>query len=121
MKNDAKRKELEAHGYQVFDNAWEAFGLAPEERALQEMYAAASVGVKRLREAQGLTQAEVAERIGSSQSRVAKIETTTKGVTLHLALRAFFALGGKLEHLDVKNPTPIAKARKKKVVATAAK
>jgi DNA-binding XRE family transcriptional regulator len=96
-----------------FANPWEDLGLSPEDRAIIEMHAAASLGVKRLREAAGMTQVELAEKIGSSQSRIAKIENTTRGVALDLAFRAYFALGGKLEHLDIKNPTP-ASARETK-------
>ena len=49
--------------------------------------------VARRREALGLTQGEVAERLGSSQSRVAKMEAAHRTVSTDLMLRALFGLG----------------------------
>ena len=46
-----------------------------------------------LREAAGLTQAQVAKLIGSSQSRVAKMEATDRTVSLDLMIRTLFQLG----------------------------
>jgi transcriptional regulator with XRE-family HTH domain len=43
-----------------------------------------------------LSQQELAKRIGSSQSRVAKIESAAEGVSLDLSFRGLFAVGGKL-------------------------
>jgi transcriptional regulator with XRE-family HTH domain len=46
----------------------------------------------------GLTQADLAKRLGTSQSRVAKMEGAEAGVTLDLLVRALSALGAtKLE------------------------
>ena len=52
------------------------------------------------REASGLTQAELAERLGSSQSRVAKLEGTDPAVSLDLLVRALLALGATREDVS---------------------
>jgi predicted XRE-type DNA-binding protein len=56
-------------------------------------------GVRRLRETHQLTQRQLAARIGSSQSRVAKIEAASSEVSLDLMLRGFFSAGGRLTDL----------------------
>jgi transcriptional regulator with XRE-family HTH domain len=48
-----------------------------------------------LRERQGLTQTDVARRIGSSQSRVAKMEVADRTVSTDVLLRSLFRLGAK--------------------------
>jgi transcriptional regulator with XRE-family HTH domain len=50
-------------------------------------------GVRRRREQLGLTQTQVAERLGSSQSRVAKMEAADRTVTTDLLLKSLFRLG----------------------------
>ncbi len=65
-------------------------------------------GGRRLRESQYLTQQQLAERIGSSQSRVAKIEAASNEVSLELMLRGFFSAGGRLSHLVLSHERPSA-------------
>ena len=50
-------------------------------------------GVRALRAKQRVTQTDLAERLGSSQSRVAKIEAGDRTVSLDLLLRTLFTLG----------------------------
>lgn len=52
-----------------------------------------SGSVRDRRMAQGLSQAELAERLKSSQSRIAKVEAADPTVSADLLLRALFALG----------------------------
>ena len=47
------------------------------------------------RAAQKISQAELAKRVKSSQSRVAKMESADATVSIDLLLRALFALGAK--------------------------
>ena len=54
---------------------------------------ALAAGLRRWRELLGLTQAQVAERFGSSQSRVAKMESADQTVSTDLLLRSLFRLG----------------------------
>ncbi len=63
-------------------------------------------GVRRLRESHHLTQQQLAERIGSSQSRVAKIEAASNEVSLDLMLRGFFSAGGRLSDLVLSPQRP---------------
>lgn len=87
-----KRARLEAQGWRV-GNAAEFLELSAEESALIETKLALSESVRERRSKQGLSQAELARRLKSSQSRVAKIEAADPTVSADLFLRALFALG----------------------------
>ncbi len=88
------RKALEAAGFLVEEDATAFLGLTEEERQLVELRLAVSRAVRRLREAKHLTQQQLARKIGSSQSRVAKIEAGADDVSLDLSFKALFAVGG---------------------------
>jgi DNA-binding XRE family transcriptional regulator len=90
-----KREALEAAGFRVGD-AEDFLGLTPEERQIVALRVAVARTVRRLREKMHLSQQELAKRIQSSQSRVAKIEAAAEGVSLDLSFRGLFAVGGKL-------------------------
>jgi DNA-binding XRE family transcriptional regulator len=87
-----KRKHLEAAGWQV-GSAAEFLKLTPEEAALVEMRVALSRSLKERRLAAGLTQIGLAKQLGSSQSRVAKLEAADPSVSLELLIRALLAAG----------------------------
>jgi ribosome-binding protein aMBF1 (putative translation factor) len=87
-----KRARLEAHGWRV-GNAADFLELSAEESALVETKLALSESVRERRSKQSLSQAELARRLKSSQSRVAKIEGADPTVSTDLLLRALFALG----------------------------
>jgi hypothetical protein len=93
-----KRDALEAAGFRVGD-AEDFLGLTPEERKIVELRVAVARAVRRRRENLRLSQQELAKRIRSSQSRVAKIEAAAEGVSLDLSFRGLFAVGGKLSDL----------------------
>jgi predicted XRE-type DNA-binding protein len=93
--NEAKRKRLEAAGFSVGD-AEDFLGLTPVERELVNLRVTLSRAVRSLRERKNMTQKEVATRINSSQSRIAKLESGANDVSLDLMFRAYFAVGGKL-------------------------
>jgi DNA-binding XRE family transcriptional regulator len=87
-----KRKRLEKAGWSVGDAA--AFlKLTPEEAALVEMRVALSRSLKERRLAAGLTQMTLAKQLGSSQSRVAKLEAADPSVSLELLIRALLSIG----------------------------
>jgi len=48
---------------------------------------------RQLRERRGLTQAALAKRLGSSQSRVAKMEAADTSVSLDLMMRSLLSIG----------------------------
>lgn len=91
MKN-SKRVRLEAHGWRV-GSAAEFLELSPEEAAFVETKLALSRSVRDRRTAQHVSQAALAKRLKSSQSRVAKMEAADATVSVDLLLRALFALG----------------------------
>jgi len=87
-----KKAKLARRGWQV-GSADEFLGLSPEESALIDLKLALSSDLRALRVAKGMTQAELAKRLGSSQSRVAKMEAADSTVTVDLLVRAHLALG----------------------------
>jgi Helix-turn-helix domain len=87
-----KRKRLERAGWIVGDT--DTFlELSTDERRFIETKLALAAGLRRRREAMGLTQTQVAARFGSSQSRVAKMEAADKSVSTDLLLRSLYRLG----------------------------
>ncbi|MBE3135507.1 MAG: helix-turn-helix domain-containing protein [Acidobacteria bacterium] len=89
-----KRATLQAHGWRL-GSAADFLELTPEEAAFVETKLALSQSVRDRRKAQGLSQAGLAKRLTSSQSRVAKIEAADPTVSIDLLLRALFALGAR--------------------------
>src|SRR5215212_772161 len=87
-----KRRRLEAAGWAVGDAA-EFLELSREEAALVEMKLGLSGQVRRWRTRARLTQGDLARRLKSSQSRVAKLEAGDPGVSLDLLVRAALAAG----------------------------
>jgi ribosome-binding protein aMBF1 (putative translation factor) len=92
------RKRLEAAGFRVGD-AEDFLELTEEERRLVELRLAVSRAVRSQRKKHGVTQKQLAKKLRSSQSRVAKIEAAAGDVSLDLSLRALFAAGGGVADL----------------------
>ena len=88
----AKRRRLQAAGWAV-GSARDFLGLSEAEAALIEMRLALSASLRERRASAGLTQAALAKRLGSSQSRVAKMEAGDPTVSLDLLIRALLAAG----------------------------
>ena len=89
----AERKErLKADGWQVGDTV-EFLNLTPEEAEYIEVKLELAKAVREAREADGSTQTELAKRIGSSQSRVAKMEAADASVSVDLMVKTLFYLG----------------------------
>lgn len=93
MRTD-KRRRLEKAGWTVGD-AGDFLGLSVDERRFVEVKLALADGLRLRREQLGLTQLEAAKRVGSSQSRVAKMEAADRTVSTDLLLKALFRLGAK--------------------------
>jgi predicted XRE-type DNA-binding protein len=89
---DQKRRKLEAAGWKV-GSAADFLNLSPEERALIEMKLALARSLKQRRQRRRFTQTYVAKLLGSSQSRVAKMEAGEASVSIDLLIRALLALG----------------------------
>jgi DNA-binding XRE family transcriptional regulator len=94
----AKKQKLEAAGWRV-GSAAEFLGLSLEEAAIVDMKVALAAGVKSRRIARGLTQGDLASRLGSSQSRIAKLEGSDPSVSIDLLMRALLALGASRAEL----------------------
>lgn len=107
--NKAKREALEQAGFQIC-TVQEFLGLSDWENRLVQLKVMLSKTVKRYREAQHLTQKDIAVRIKSSQSRIAKIEAGVDDVSLDLQFRYLFAVGGKLEDLEMDRSATAADA-----------
>jgi DNA-binding XRE family transcriptional regulator len=90
MKKTLKKK-LERKGWKV-GSAADFLGLSPQEEALVAVKMEL-VDALRRRGKSDLTQAELAKRIGSSQSRVAKMEAGDPSVSIELVIRALLAIG----------------------------
>lgn len=84
------RERLEKAGWKV-GGAAEFLELSEVEEALVEAKLALGDAVRALRTKGKLSQVELAKRMGSSQSRVAKVENHDPEVSLDLQLRAVFA------------------------------
>ena len=95
---DSKRKKLEAAGWRV-GSASDFLGLSPEEEALVAMKLALAADIKERRRAQGMTQHVLARRIGSSQSRIAKMEVADKSVSMELLVRSLTSLGASTKEI----------------------
>ena len=90
--NTARQRKLEAAGWKVGD-ASDFLGLSRQEAELVSLKLALGESLRRQRQRLKLTQQTLADRLGSSQSRVAKLETGSRGVSLDLMIRALFATG----------------------------
>jgi DNA-binding XRE family transcriptional regulator len=67
--------------------------LSPEEGAFVELKLALSEALRARRASSRLTQAQLAKRLQSSQSRVAKMESGDPSVSVDLLLRSLLMLG----------------------------
>jgi DNA-binding XRE family transcriptional regulator len=90
--NVKKKQQLEALGWHV-GSVDEFLGLSTAEAAYIELKLALSTQLKQCRQQQKLTQVELAKRLQSNQSRVAKMEAGDPSVSLDLLIRSLLALG----------------------------
>ncbi len=89
-----KRKKLGQMGGRV-TTAQEFLGLSDAEATLVELRLQLADGLRNRRTAAGLTQAQLAKAVGSSQSRIAKMEGGDPQASLESLVRALVAAGGK--------------------------
>ena len=96
--NKAKQRRLEQAGWKV-GSAKELLKLTPDEAAYIEMRLALSQNFRALRTRKRMTQVQAAKVLGSSQSRVAKLEAGDPSVSLDLLVRSNLALGASNKDL----------------------
>ena len=99
-----KRRSLKAAGWRMGDAA-EFLGLSAEEKQLVEVRLTLALAIRRQRQESGLSQKQLAERIGTSQPRVAKIEVGAADVSLDQLVRAYIAVGGRIECTTTTSPS----------------
>jgi len=97
--NSAKLKKLRAAGWKV-GSARDFLNLSDEEAMLVELKLSLTNALKEARQKRRLSQIDLAQRMGSSQSRVAKIEAGDPSVSLDLIVRALFATGATRQELQ---------------------
>lgn len=88
----AKKDRLAAAGWRS-GSAADFLELTEEEAAFVELKLALADYLRELRTRSSWTQAQVARRLGSSQSRVAKMEAADASVSLDLLVKSLLALG----------------------------
>jgi DNA-binding XRE family transcriptional regulator len=87
-----KKQQLEAHGWHV-GSVDEFLSLSTAEAAYIELKLTLGAQLKQCRQQQKLTQVELAKRLQSNQSRIAKMEAGDPSVSLDLLIRSLLALG----------------------------
>lgn len=97
--NTAKRKRLQNKGWK-FGHASDFLNLSPEEATYVEIKLALSKHLQETRREKKLSQEQLAQRLKSSQSRVAKMEAGDPSVSLDLLVRSLLALGASRKTLS---------------------
>lgn len=93
--NRAMRRRLEARGWRV-GTASEFLGLTSQEEQLVELRLALCKAVRERRRTKRIPQEKLAERMKTSQSRIAKLEACDPHVSTDMMFNALFALGVSL-------------------------
>ena len=88
----AKRAKLEAAGWSV-GSAQDFLGLSDAESVMIDIRLALARALRTRRAAQRVSQVRFAEILGSSQSRVAKMEAGDPSVSLDLLVRSLLVAG----------------------------
>ncbi|MGH7388890.1 MAG: helix-turn-helix domain-containing protein [Candidatus Rokuibacteriota bacterium] len=108
---EEKKRRLEARGWKV-GTAQEFLRLSTEEAAYIELKVRLAMGLREWRQRRRLTQADLAKRLQSSQSRIAKMEAGDPSVSLDLLIRSLLILGASRRELSrimsARSPVPAA-------------
>jgi predicted transcriptional regulator len=108
---EEKRRRLEAKGWKV-GTARKFLRLSAEEAAYIELKVRLAMGLREWRRRRDLTQAGLAKRLQSSQSRIAKMEASDPSVSLDLLVRSLLTLGASRRDLtrimSARSPVPAA-------------
>ena len=87
-----KRNKLEAAGW-TLGSAEDFLEMSAEESAFVDLRLSLSQTLKERRTRRRISQEKLARKIGSSQSRVAKMEACDPSVSVDLLIRALLAVG----------------------------
>ena len=97
MKNE-KRARLEKNGWKVGESA-DFLELSREEAAFVELKLALAQSLKKRRQAKKWTQTQLAKAIGSSQPRVAKMESADRTTSVDSLIKALLTMGASRREL----------------------
>lgn len=121
--NANKQGKLRKAGYNI-GSADELLGLSAAESQIVNMRLILSELVRSHRKQRDLTQVQLAKILGSSQSRVAKIEAADPSVSIDLLLSTAFSAGASLKEVgtriangDIARPLARANSRNRPVLA----
>ena len=95
----AKARRLKAAGWKV-GSTKDFLRLNDQEAALVEVKLCLMDALRQARRKRGISQIDLAKRMGSSQSRIAKIEAGDPSVSLDLILRALVASGASRREIQ---------------------
>lgn len=93
-----KRQRLEKAGWKL-GSAKEFLGLTDEEEAVIDLKLALARAVREQRARRQLTQTQFGRLLGSSQSRIAKMEAGDSSVSIDLFIRSLLRLGASRRDL----------------------
>ena len=102
-----KKKRLTAKGWKI-GNTKDFLGLSEEESAYIELKIRLAEALRQLRQEKGLSQVDLAAKLRSSQSRIAKVEAGDPSVSLDLLIRSLITLGASDHELSKIIATPRA-------------
>jgi ribosome-binding protein aMBF1 (putative translation factor) len=94
-----KQKRLQAKGWKA-GTVKQFLGLSNEESAYIELKIKLAAGLRQRRQQKGLSQLDLATKLQSSQSRVAKMEAGDPSVSLDLLIRSLISLGTTEQELS---------------------
>ena len=103
-----KRKRLESAGWKV-GRVSEFLGLTDEEATVVELKLGLATAVKEQRSRRNLTQEQLGRMLGSSQSRVAKMEAGDPSVSIDLLVRSLLRMGATRKAVAAYIAKPIGK------------
>ncbi|MFI5352328.1 MAG: XRE family transcriptional regulator [Candidatus Binatales bacterium] len=101
-----KKRRLEAAGWKV-GSAEDFLGLSDDEVELVELKLGLARAVKEKRNRRRMTQQQLGRLLGSSQSRVAKIEAADPSVSLDLMVRSLLRMGASRKQVASYISTPL--------------
>lgn len=102
-----RQERLRARGWKV-GTVKDFLGLSNEESAYIELKIKLAAGLRQRRQQRGLSQLDLAAKLQSSQSRVAKMEAGDPSVSLDLLIRSLISLGATERELSQIITTPRA-------------
>jgi len=109
--NPSKRKRLESRGWKV-GSVRDFLELSSDEAAYIELKLGLAKNLQKRRRALKITQTDLAKRLRSSQSRIAKMEAGDPSVSLDLLVRSLLTLGASRRELSrmmsARSPVPAA-------------